>query len=167
MAGFIHERRTAVLVAALGAALAISLGVAAWLATVISAKNGQLATLAEQLQAQPIDAVQGTRAIVMKPSRSGALADSMVDIGGARVELVEFKYEMGWSAYSSFRLTMDRIGQGRFAVLTNLSRDSNGQLRVAFNSSALGPGDYQVQIEGIDWRGSPAPQGWARFSVTR
>lgn len=167
MVAFIHDRRAAVLVAVLGGLAVVSLGATIWLATIVGARNEQIATLSERLKAQPIDAVQGTRAIVMKPSRNGALAESMVTIGDGRVELIEFKYEIGWSSYSNFRVTMDRVDHGRFAVLTNLTRDSNGQLRVAFNSSALGPGDYQVQIDGIDWRGSPAPQGWARFTVRR
>mgnify|MGYP007115157020 CR=1 FL=1 len=38
------------------------------------------------------------------------------------------------------------------AVLSNLARDSNGHLRVALNSSAVGPGQYAVTLEGLDWR---------------
>jgi hypothetical protein len=166
-AAFIHDRRAAVLLAVLGGLAAVGLATSIWLATKLAGRNGQIAAQAQALRARPIDPVAGTRSIVMKPSRNGALAGSMVSIGGERVELIEFKYDVGWSGYSNFRVTMDRVDQGRFAVLTNLARDSNGQLRLAFNSSALGPGDYEVQIEGIDWRGSPTPQGWARFTVTR
>jgi hypothetical protein len=40
-------------------------------------------------------------------------------------------------------------------------------VRVALNSSALGPGDYAVQVEGLDLRRGTQAQGWARFTVTR
>jgi hypothetical protein len=51
------------------------------------------------------------------------------------------------------------------AILANQLRDSNGQLRLSLNSSALGPGDYQLTMEGLDWRGSPEPQAWVTFAV--
>jgi len=53
----------------------------------------------------------------------------------------------------------------RVAVISNVQRDSNGQLRVGFNSSALGPGDYQMTLEGVDCRGGTEPQAWVTFAV--
>ena len=65
------------------------------------------------------------------------------------------------------RVTIDRLDQGRVLSLGNVARDSNGHLRIAMNSSALGPGDYTVTMEGVDWRGSLTPQAWASFAVAR
>ena len=59
-----------------------------------------------------------------------------------------------------------RLAPTQAAVLTNLARDSNGHLRIALNSSAVGPGEYQLALEGLDWRGNPVPQAWASFSVS-
>jgi hypothetical protein len=64
-----------------------------------------------------------------------------------------------------FRVQMDRTDQGKVATIGNVQRDSNGQLRVAFNSSALGPGDYQITLEGVDWKGGTEPQAWITFAV--
>ena len=41
-----------------------------------------------------------------------------------------------------------------------------GQLRIALNSSALGPGDYQLMFEGLNWRGEATPEGWITISAT-
>jgi hypothetical protein len=79
--------------------------------------------------------------------------------------MAEFKHDLSWSSYSNFRITIDRVDQGRVAVLNNLAKDSNGHVRIALNSSALGPGEYQVMLEGLDWRGSPVPQAWSSFTV--
>lgn len=163
-AAFIHDRRF-ILTAILGIVATVLAATSAWLGVIIDRKNEQIATQERLLRSRPFDAVQGTRAIVIKPSRSGELADSMASIGGERAELAEFRFDMGWSRPDNFRVTIDRVGHGRLAVLTNLVRDSNGHVRVAFNSAALGPGDYQVQLEGMDWRGNITPQGWARFTV--
>jgi hypothetical protein len=130
-------------------------------------KDQQIAVLTAEVRSQPLLPAKSTRPIVVEPSRSGPVARSMVSVGGRDTEMVDFKINVSWSTYDNFRVTFDRVDQGRVAVLTHLTRDSNGHLRMAFNSSALGPGDYEVMMEGLDWRGSPAPQAWARFAVTR
>jgi len=53
------------------------------------------------------------------------------------------------------------------AVLNNIDKDSNGHLRIALNSSALGPGNYQLTLEGLDWRGQPQPDSWVTIGIQR
>jgi hypothetical protein len=53
------------------------------------------------------------------------------------------------------------------AVLHNLLKDSNGHLRVGLNSSALGPGNYLLTIDGLDWRGQPVPDAWITIAIAR
>jgi hypothetical protein len=88
-------------------------------------------------------------------------------IGGGQAQLVDFKIDETRSAYKMFRITIDRIDQGRVAVLHNLVKDSNGHLRIALNSSALGPGNYQLTIEGLSWRGDPEPDSWVTIGIQR
>ena len=77
------------------------------------------------------------------------------------------KADMAWSKFSLFNITIDRVDQGRVAVLNHMQKDSNGHLRLALNSSALGPGQYLVSVEGLDWRGDPTPEAWFSFAVAR
>jgi ferric-dicitrate binding protein FerR (iron transport regulator) len=128
-------------------------------------KDKQILQQEQALRDRPLQALQGTRPIVVEPSRRGPVAGSMVTIGRDRVELADFKFDVSWSQYPNFRVTIDREDQGRVAVLTNLARDSNGHVRVGVNSSLLGAGEYTVEIEGIDWRGAATPQAWARFTA--
>jgi hypothetical protein len=130
-----------------------------------NSKARQITVLQEELRMQPLLPARSTRSLVVKPSRTGPVAQSMVTIGGADTEMADFKFDVSWSNYSNFRVGIERVDQGRLATLSNLTRDSNGHLRVALNSSAIGPGIYQVSLEGLDWRGSPVPQAWASFSV--
>jgi hypothetical protein len=128
-------------------------------------KDTQIAVLQDAVKMQPLQPATKTRAIVLKPSRSGPAGRSQVTIGGRNTELADFKFDVSWAAYNNFRVQIDRVDQGRVAVLTNLSRDSNGHLRVALNSSAVGPGDYELTFEGLDWRGAPVPQAWTTITV--
>jgi hypothetical protein len=129
-------------------------------------KDQKIAVLTEEVETQPLQPAKGTRAVVIAASRS-PVASSMATIGGSDTEMAEFKFDVAWSTFTHFRVTVDRVDQGRVAILGNLMRDSNGHLRIWLNSSALGPGEYDVAFEGLDWKGNPAPQAWARFSVVR
>jgi hypothetical protein len=137
------------------------------LAAALQKKSVQLQAQHQELQQQPLLPARSTRPITIKPSRTGPPARNAASIGGGGTELADLRLDVSWSTFSNFRITIDRVEQGRFAVLGNVARDSNGQLRIALNSSALGPGDYTVTIEGLDKWGKPVEQGWTRIGSVR
>lgn len=144
--------------------LGISLGV---VAGSNNAKSQKLAKLERQALERPLDPATGTRSVRLVPSREAASNTPAIVIGGGPAELVDLKIDESRSAYKTFRITIDRIDQGRVAVLHNLVKDSNGHLRVALNSTALGPGNYQLTIEGLSWRGDPEPDSWITIGIQR
>jgi hypothetical protein len=150
------------------AAVAVLAVLASFALFMAGQKNtARIESVERELREQPLLPVQATRPITVNVSRDGPVGGSQVAIGNGRPELAEFKFDVSWSRYSQFIVTIDRVNQGRVAVLGNMARDSNGHVRVALNSSALGPGEYTVQLEGLDLRRGAEPQGWARFSITR
>jgi len=94
------------------------------------------------------------------PSRTGPSVHSLVMIGG-EAQMADLKIDVSWSQFTVFQVTVDRVDQGRVGVLHNMQRDSNGNLHLELNSTALGPGAYQLTIEGLTWRGEAVPQAWA------
>jgi hypothetical protein len=151
----------AVAVVVLGMALAIA-GAAS------SSKSHRIAELQKQNSERALDAATSTREIRLLPSRSGASNSPAITIGGgASAQLADLKIDESRSPYHTFRVTIDRIDQGRVAVISNLGKDSNGNLRIALNSSALGPGNYQLTVEGLDWRGQPQPDSWITIGIQR
>jgi hypothetical protein len=149
-------------------AVAVLLGVGlAVVASDNSAKSQKIAKLQKQAAERPLDPATNTRSIRLVPSHEAASNTPAVIIGGGAAELVDFKIDETRSAYKTFRITIDRIDQGRVEVLHNLVKDSNGHLRVALNSSALGPGNYQLTIEGLSWRGDPEPDSWVTIGIQR
>lgn len=149
------------------AAAAFGLIAAASLFVANQGKADTIVMLDRKLAEQPLLPVQATRSITVEPSRNGALKRSQIVIGDGRTELADFRFDLSWSKYGMFTVTIDRVDQGRMAVLTNIARDSNGHVRLALNSSALGPGEYDVKFEGLDLRHGSAAQGWTRFRVDR
>jgi hypothetical protein len=144
----------------LGVALAIT-------ASNVSIKEQKIAKLEKQASERPLEPATNTRVIRLVPSHEGASNTPAITIGGGAAQLVDIKIDETRSAYKTFRITIDRIDQGRVAVLHNLVKDSNGHLRIALNSSALGPGNYQLAIEGLSWRGDPEPDSWVTIGIQR
>jgi hypothetical protein len=133
-----------------------------------SSKSHRIAELQKQNSERALDPATSTREIRLLPSRSGASNAPAITIGGGpNAQLVDLKIDESRSAYRAFRVTVDRIDQGRVAVINNLEKDSNGHLRIALNSSALGPGNYQLTLEGLDWRGQPQPDSWVTIGIQR
>ena len=133
-----------------------------------AAKSHRITALQKDAFERALDPATSTREIRLLPSRSGASNTPAITIGGGgSVQLADFKIDESRSPHHSFRVTIDRIDQGRVAVITNLAKDSNGHLRIALNSSALGPGKYQLTIEGLNWRGDPEPDSWITIGIVR
>jgi hypothetical protein len=145
-------------------ALAIALGVV-WSES--AEKSRQIATLEARIAEQPLQPATKTRAIRLLPSYKGGSNSAAVVIGGGETQLADLKLDLSRSKYRTFRVTIDRIDQGRVAILHNLQKDSNGHVRIALNSSALGPGNYQFSIDGVTWKGEPVPEAWITIGVVR
>jgi hypothetical protein len=158
--------KPAVLVAT--AVLALALGVTCLaLQNRTSGLQQQLNTLRHRLAVQPLDPATATRTITVIPSRTGPMPHSVLGIGGAQAQMADLKFDLSWSQFSVYRVIIDRIDQGRVAVLHDLQRDSAGNVHLELNSTALGPGEYQFSFEGLTWRGDPVPQAWATITVVR
>ena len=133
----------------------------------LSGQRHALEVLKRQMADQPLEASTTTRPITVMPSRTGPTSGSLVTIGGGKVQMADLKFDVSWTPLNVFRVTIDRVGQGRVGILHNVQRDSNGKLHIELNSSALGPGDYQFSIDGLNWKGEPIPQAWATITVAR
>jgi hypothetical protein len=150
----------AAMVLVLGLALAVVMNNSA-------SKTRKIEKLQKQAAEQPLEPATSTRSVRLVPSHDGASNTPAILIGGSPAQLVDLRIDESRSAYKTFSITIDRIDQGRVAVIHNLMKDSNGHLRIALNSSALGPGNYQLTIEGLSWRGDPEPDSWVTIGIQR
>jgi len=147
--------------------LALALAVlAAVVATRLSARNAQIGSLQDAVATQPLHPAVSTRSVTLLPSRTAPSRTNATVVGG-EAQMADLRVDMSWSRYTAFRVTIDRVDQGRALVLYNLLRDSNGHLRIAFNTTALGPGSYQLAIEGLTLKGDLVPQAWVTVGVRR
>jgi hypothetical protein len=145
-------------------ALVITLGI---VGSNSSDKSRRIASLERRVAEQPLEPATKTRAIRVLPSYSRSSNTPAVILGGSgETQLADLKLDLSRSQYRMFRVTIDRIDQGRVGVLYNLTKDSNGHVRIALNTSALGPGNYQLSIDGMTWKGEPVPEAWITIGIT-
>jgi hypothetical protein len=101
----------------------------------------------------------------VSPDRAAAVDQARVPINHAMPQMLELHIDMGYVKIPQFRVTVDKMDQGRVLVMDNMLRDSNGDLRVSFNTSALTPGRYDLRIEALPLLGTPMAVGWLILDV--
>ena len=80
-------------------------------------------------------------------------------------ELLDLYMPVLYSDFKVFAVTVDKVDTGRVLDLQRVATDSNGELRLTFNSSAFGPGEYRIRLQGYTWRGGRVDAGWIRLIV--
>lgn len=150
------------------AAIALALGIIAlMLSQRLATRDSQLETARAVIANRPLDPPVSTQTLTLEPSRTAPSHSNTAVVGGGGARMADLHFDLSWSRYTAYRVTIDRIDQGRVLVLNNLLRDSNGSLHIALNTSALGPGSYQFAIEGLTLQGETVPQAWATIGIAR
>ena len=80
-------------------------------------------------------------------------------------QMLDLYLPVGYSENASFAVTIDKVDHGRIMVVERISPDSNRDLRLSLNSSAFGPGEYRIRLQGYTWRGLRVDAGWARLVI--
>jgi hypothetical protein len=150
--------------AAAGLAVAALIGCAV-LAMQISKRESMIAKLKQENHERSVEPSTRKRTILVGTARNGPPAGAALTINSG--EFAELKADLSWTKYGLFRVSIDRVDQGRVAVIDGLEKDSNGQVRISLNAGALGPGDYMVELDGLNMRREGIPVAWYRFSVSR
>jgi hypothetical protein len=151
--------------------VAIALALAAAIAATVmwgklAGRDANIASLQHAVAEQPLEPATSTRSIKLIPSRTAPSRSAAVTLGGGGVaQMADLKIDMSWSKFTAFRVTIDRQDQGRVAVLNYMLRDSNGDLHLALNNTALGPGDYEFAIEGLSLHGDAIAQAWITIGI--
>jgi len=131
----------------------------------VSSRDATIAKQKAENMERAIAPSTGKRTIIVGVARNGPPVQATLSINYG--QFAEMKVDVSWSRYTSFKVSIDRVNQGRVAVLDGIEKDSNGHLRISLNAGAFGPGDYMVAVEGLTMRRESVPVGWFRIAVAR
>jgi hypothetical protein len=149
--------------AALCALLLVVTGVALW--------NGTLdrtAAAAAEARARTLTlrAVNSERTLRIAPNPRSWSAGVDATIGWPEPpQLLDLHLPVAYAPYPAFALTVEKVDHGRVMVVERMAPDSNRELRLSINSSAFGPGEYRMRLQGYTWRGERKDVGWVRLLV--
>jgi hypothetical protein len=102
------------------------------------------------------------------PDRAPGIDKARITVNRTAPQLVDLHIDLGYTKQlQQYRVFVDKLDQGRALILNDLLKDSNGELRLTFNTTGLAAGIYNVRIESLPIRasGSPTPEGWLILDV--
>ena len=119
-----------------------------------------------QVRTLTLRAVSGEQSLRLEPNRrSWSTGPDAVIAWPEPPQLLQLYVPIGYTEFSTFALVVDKVDYGRVMVLERLMPDSNRDLRIGLNSSAFGPGEYRLRVQGYTWRGQRLDIGWIRLQV--
>ncbi|HWJ37000.1 MAG TPA: hypothetical protein VNR70_17165 [Steroidobacteraceae bacterium] len=101
----------------------------------------------------------------VSPDRAPGVDKTRITVSRSAPQLVDLHIDLSYSKVMQFRMIVDKQDQGRALILNNLLKDSNGELRLTFNTTGLAAGRYNVRIEALPFRGNPIAEGWLILDV--
>lgn len=131
----------------------------------VNALTAQLADQRRKQQALQMQAPGSAQTYRLQPTRARPQRASL-NIGRPIPPLwLDLHIDVSTGKYTQFQITIDEIDGGRVMQVKRLARDSNRELRLALNSSALVPGEYLLKIDGHTWRGQLEHFGWLQLDM--
>jgi hypothetical protein len=111
-------------------------------------------------------AINSVRALRIAPNpRSWSAAPDAAIAWTEPPQLLELHLPVGYADFLHFAIIMDKVDHGRVLVVERVAPDSNKELLLSLNSSALGSGEYRLRLQGYTWRGERVDVGWVRLAV--
>jgi hypothetical protein len=124
------------------------------------------AALETRVKTLTLRASTAERALRIAPNpRSWSAAPDAVIGWPEPPQMLDLYLPIAYSDFTSFAISIDKVDQGRMMVVQRAMPDSNRELRLSLNSSAFGPGEYRIRIEGYTWRGTRVDAGWVRLVI--
>jgi hypothetical protein len=106
-----------------------------------------------------------SRDLDLRPARPGEQTPTYLIGTRAAPTLAALSVGLGYVHGSLFRVIIKRDDGTYWARLDNQLRDSNGDLRLTFNTAAFAAGTYDVEIDALDMRGEGVPAARLRLRV--
>ena len=123
---------------------------------------------AARVQVLTLRAVNSERTLRISPNpRSWSAGADATLAWPEPPQLLDLYFPVGYTQFLTFALVVDKVDHGRVMVVERITPDSNRDLRLAVNSSAYGPGEYRIRLQGYTWRGERVDVGWVRLVVSQ
>ena len=80
-------------------------------------------------------------------------------------QLLKLYFPVGYAEFVNFALVIDKVDHGRVWSWNGSRPTPIASCASSLNSSAFGPGEYRMRLQGYTWRGERVDVGWVRLRV--
>lgn len=127
--------------------------------------NRQIRTMERAARVGQMQAAGSTRVYRVEPVRNKP-SQATLELGWLQPpQWMDLYVNVSERKYNQFMVTVEKVDGGLVMQLRRIARDSNRELRISLNSSAFGPGDYLMRIDGYNWRGQTETVGWLMLGL--
>jgi hypothetical protein len=127
--------------------------------------HGELEDTRTQMQQGSLVQPSVQTKLRVTPDHAAGIDRAQIVVSRSAPQLMELHIDMAYTKSMQFRMFVDKKDQGRALILDNLTKDSNGELQVTFNTTGLPAGIYTARIEALPLHGVPIPEGWLILDV--
>jgi hypothetical protein len=124
------------------------------------AQQSQIRRLSVAARSQTLRASGAIRTIKITPTAAQSNSPQE-SVSLTQAQWLDLHLDVATGPYKNFNLTVEKADEDvRILNLRRIAADTNKELRFALNSGALSAGDYEIKVEGLDYRGQPYLYGW-------
>jgi len=117
-------------------------------------------------QTLTLRAINSVRTLRITPNpRSWSAAPDLTLAWPEPPQLLELRLAVDYSTFLAFAVIVDKVDHGRVLIAERMTPNSSKELLLSLNSSAFGPGEYRLRLQGYTWRGERVDVGWVRLQV--
>jgi hypothetical protein len=120
-----------------------------------------LSVKAKALQIQPPGSVQTLRIVPSPTLPNSPQASASLN----QAQMLDVHLDISNTGYTNFMLTIDKSNEARVIQIRRIVADTNKEVRFGLNSSAFGAGEYEIKLEGINYKGATAEVGWVLLDL--
>jgi hypothetical protein len=157
--------RTRVIIGGLALALVVAVAGLIIYALRAGALSKQIQAMQSEAQATQAQAPASVETYHVRPVRQRPEQAVIAPGWSVPPRLLDLYIEVADRRHTEFQITVDSLDDGRLLQVRRITRDSNRELRLALNSSAFGPGEYMLKIDGYTWQGQAEEVGWVRLDL--
>jgi hypothetical protein len=123
-------------------------------------QQSQIWSLSVAARSQKLRAAGEIRTLKLTPTPTQS-NNPLASVSLTQAQWLDLHLDVTTSSYRSFNLTVDKADENvRVMDMRRITPDTNKELRFALDTGAFAAGDYEIKLEGLDYRGQPHLDGW-------
>jgi hypothetical protein len=124
----------------------------------------QLKTMNVAAKVDGLRATTNIQTIRATPGRSQA-SEPTVAVSLNLAEWLDVRLDVSDSPYKVFGILISKVNEARVLEIKRISADTNKEVRFSLNSTAFGNGEYEIKLQGYNYKGQVSDIGWVLLDL--